>query len=66
MALRDLPKSKFPLRVEKVTRIDAELEDAATRFSQLGYEDLARELDAVRARLDAAWQAIRATEAAGL
>ena len=65
MALRDLPKARFPLRLERVQRLDAELEVAADRFSQLGYEDLAREMDAVRARLDQAWQAVRAAESAG-
>lgn len=65
MPLRDLPKSKFPFRIEKHARIDAELEDAASRFSQLGYEDLAREMDAVRARLNTAWQAIRTAEISG-
>jgi len=66
MALRDIPAARFPLRVEKYTKLDDEIKEIASRFSQLGYEDLAREFDEVRVRLDQAWQTMRAAESAGL
>lgn len=65
ITLRDLAADKFPLRFEAYSKMHDELTDAAEGFSRLGYENLACEMDAVRSRLEAAWNAIVVTEQAG-
>jgi len=65
MTLRQIPHLRFPLTFERRGRIDDQLKQAAGRFSELGYEDLASEMDAVRARLDKAWDAITQAERDG-
>jgi hypothetical protein len=65
MPLRDIPAKKFPFRVEEYNRLDDRIATAAARFFALGYPDLGGELDAVRARLSAAWEAITTAEREG-
>lgn len=63
--LKALRKSQFPLRFEEYSRIHDKLAQAADGFAELGYDDLAKELDAVRGRLGQAWDAIAAAEREG-
>jgi hypothetical protein len=65
MPLRDLPARRFPLRFEKYSKLYDELNIAATRFANLGYDDLAAEMEAVRDRLHRAWNAIMDAERSG-
>jgi len=64
--LRDLPADKFPLRFEEYSNLYDRLREAASGFANLGYPALAEEVDATRAQLHKAWNAIRDTESAGL
>lgn len=66
MALRDIPKGKFPFRFEEYAKMYDQLERAAERFEALGYPALAFEMSQTRRRLSDAWEAIAQAERAGL
>lgn len=65
MGMRDLPRSKRPLRFEKYCAVRDVLKEAAGRFSALGHDDLAGELESILDRLWLAWDKIVAAEKEG-
>lgn len=65
MALRDLPKRKFPFHFDDYSKMHDQLDKAAAHFEALGYTDLAEEMEHVRNRLWLAWGAITEAEREG-
>jgi hypothetical protein len=65
MALRDLPRERFPLHWDTYSRIYDELIEAGRRFYDLGYPDLATYAEQTLAALKETWNAIVAAERAG-
>jgi len=61
MRFSEIPTRKFPLNFRKYCRLQAEIQIAADRFSDLGTSDghaVFRELVEVRTRLDRTWELI--------
>ena len=65
MALKDMEPADFPLHFDKYSEVYDVLNNAASDFADLGYDDLSQEMQNVRAALSNAWDKITAAERAG-
>jgi hypothetical protein len=65
MALKDNPARQFPLRFKTYSEMFDRLTEATARFEELGYQDPANGMEAVRESLSQAWDTIVAAEQGG-
>ncbi|CCG42156.1 hypothetical protein [Magnetospirillum molischianum] len=63
--LREIPRSQQPLSFDSYALLYGRLDAAADRFADIGLNDLATEMEAVRDRLARAWAAITTAEREG-
>ncbi|WP_144243554.1 hypothetical protein [Azospirillum argentinense] len=60
MRLKDIPYERLPLNADIHGELRDRIDVMAIAFDRLGHTDLAREMDAVRAALYRAWNAVEA------
>lgn len=63
--LREIPRNRQPLSFESYSALYDKINVAEERFADLGLNDLAAEMSAVRVRLSLAWDAITTAEREG-
>ena len=60
MRLNDIPYERLPLNADVHGELHDRIDAMAKAFDRLGHTDLAHEIDAVRAALYRAWNAVEA------